>query len=91
MKARIGQIVIMNLFVSLPLNSLTIAYMAWINGAQTFDKIIDVVRQTFWAVNRTTWIVQPVLITFAQKYLPPETWEPFFALVRFFLSTYFNT
>ncbi|GJJ13920.1 hypothetical protein Clacol_008177 [Clathrus columnatus] len=38
-----------------------------------------------------SWMSSPLATLFAQKYLAPELWVPFFNLVQFCLGTYFNT
>jgi len=42
-------------------------------------------------VMKISWMVSPITLVFAQKYLPPQAWVPFFNLVGFVLGTYINT
>ena len=91
LQARVAQIVVYNLTVTLFMNTLTLVCMTYINGVRSADKIRSVVRATFWPVMRLSWSVQPILIAIAQSFLPAELWEPFFAFIRFLMNTYFNT
>lgn len=40
---------------------------------------------------KVSWITSPICLAFAQKFLPENTWVPFFNLVSFVLGTYINT
>lgn len=40
---------------------------------------------------RVSWITSPVCLAFAQKFLPENTWVPFFNFVSFIIGTYINT
>lgn len=65
--------------------------MAYINGARGFDRILAAWRTNIGFLMRVTWVTSPISIGVAQKYLPMHLWEPYFAVVRFILSTVFNT
>lgn len=65
--------------------------MAIVNGARSIDKIHAVLKVGLWRMLQVSWVTSPIAIAFAQTYLSPQLWEPFFTLVRFFMSVYFNT
>lgn len=65
--------------------------MALIGGARTFHQVRATVRVSFWKVMRMSWIVSPISLAFAQKFLPESTWVTFFNLVAFVIGTYINT
>lgn len=65
--------------------------MAIIAGARTFHQVRATVSAGFLPVMKMSWLVSPVSLAFAQQFLPPETWVPFFNAVAFFLGTYINT
>lgn len=88
---KILQIITANLTVSVIGNLVYLTSMAYINGARGMDRISLAVKTNFMKVMRITWATSPVSIAFAQKYLPPEVWEPFFTFIRFILSTWINT
>ena len=39
---------------------------------------------------KVSWIVSPLSLAFAQKFLPEHTWVPFFNVVAFVIGTYIN-
>jgi len=89
-KDKILQIIAANLITSPINNAVYIASMAFINGARSADQIIKIVKASFAKVMVTTWITSPLAIAYAQNYLQPELWEPFFVALKFVLGTYFN-
>jgi hypothetical protein len=72
-------------------NSVYLVAMALIAGARNFHQVRATVRVGFWKVMRVSWVVSPVCLAFAQKFLPEATWVPFFNLVSFVIGTYINT
>ncbi|KAE8215235.1 hypothetical protein CF319_g6599 [Tilletia indica] len=88
---KILQIIAANLITSPINNAVYIASMAFINGARSVDQIVKTVQASFSKVMVTTWITSPLAIAYAQNYLQPELWEPFFVLLKFVMGTYFNT
>lgn len=88
---RVMQIITANLTTAVISNTVYLICMAYINGARSIDRIIGIWRSSFMFLMRVTWLTSPISIGVAQKYLPPTLWEPYFALVRFVLSTAFNT
>ncbi|KZT30692.1 hypothetical protein NEOLEDRAFT_1082962 [Neolentinus lepideus HHB14362 ss-1] len=89
--AKIGQILASNLLVAPIQTSVYLASMAVINGAQSVDEVIKTVKSGFAAVMRVTWLTSPLTLVFAQQFLSPELWVPFFNAVGFVMGTYFNT
>lgn len=65
--------------------------MALIAGARTIHQVRATVRAGFWPVMRVSWISSPLALAFAQAFLPPETWVPFFNVLAFVIGTYINT
>ena len=41
-------------------------------------------------VMKVSWITSPLALAFAQKFLPEQTWVPFFNIVAFVIGTYIN-
>ena len=64
--------------------------MAIIAGARTFHQIRATVHAGFMPVMKVTWITSPLALAFAQKFLPEQTWVPFFNIVAFTIGTYIN-
>jgi len=89
-KAKIGQILVSNLIVSPIQNTVYLACMAVIAGARTFHQIRATVKAGFFPVMKVSWITSPLALMFAQKFLPPHAWVPFFNLVSFVIGTYIN-
>uniref|UniRef100_A0A0W0FGI5 Integral membrane protein n=1 Tax=Moniliophthora roreri TaxID=221103 RepID=A0A0W0FGI5_MONRR len=64
--------------------------MAIISGARSKDEIIKTIKSGFFSVVRITWVVSPLSMTIAQRYIPLHLWVPFFNAIQFVLGTYFN-
>jgi hypothetical protein len=64
--------------------------MAVIAGARTFHQVRATVKAGFMPVMKVSWIVSPLALAFAQKFLPEHTWVPFFNIVGFIVGTYVN-
>jgi hypothetical protein len=91
LRAKILQILVSNLIIAPIQNSVYLVAMALIAGARTFHQVRATVRVGYWKVMRVSWITSPVCLAFAQKFLPENTWVPFFNLVSFIIGTYINT
>lgn len=72
-------------------NSIYLISMAIIAGARTFHQVRATVKAGFWPVMKVSWIVSPISLAFAQKFLPEHTWVPFFNIVGFIIGTYINS
>ncbi|KAI9713521.1 MAG: hypothetical protein M1820_000903 [Bogoriella megaspora] len=90
LKAKILQIIVSNLIVSPIQNTVYLMSMAVIAGARTFHQIRATVRAGFMPVMKVSWITSPLALAFAQKFLPEQTWVPFFNVVAFVIGTYIN-
>lgn len=64
--------------------------MAVIAGARTFHQVKATVRAGFLPVMKVSWITSPLALAFAQKFLPEQTWVPFFNIIAFVIGTYIN-
>ncbi|KAJ9637903.1 hypothetical protein H2201_008498 [Coniosporium apollinis] len=90
LKAKILQILISNLVVSPIQNTVYLTSMAIIAGARTFHQVRATVKAGFLPVMKVSWITSPIALAFAQKFLPEQTWVPFFNMVAFVIGTYIN-
>ncbi|KAJ3516467.1 hypothetical protein NLJ89_g1110 [Agrocybe chaxingu] len=88
--AKIGQIVASNLLIAPIQTSAYLSSIAVINGASSVDEVIKTVKAGFFSVIRISWVVSPLSMTIAQKFIPVELWVPFFNAIQFVLGTYFN-
>ncbi|KIJ38469.1 hypothetical protein M422DRAFT_231199 [Sphaerobolus stellatus SS14] len=88
---KLAQILANNLIVAPIQTTVYLTCMALISGARSIKEIKATVKGGFMAVMRITWMTSPLAIVFAQKFIAPELWVPFFNLVSFVLGTYFNT
>lgn len=91
LRAKILQILVSNLVIAPIQNSVYLASMAVIAGARTWHQIRATVRAGFLPVMKVSWIASPITLAFAQKFLPEQTWVPFFNIVGFVIGTYINT
>lgn len=89
--SKILQIIASNLFVSPIQNSVYLATMAFIAGARSMAQIEATVKAGFLPLMRISWVVSPIMIAIAQKFIQPTLWVPFFNLCSFVLGVYFNT
>jgi peroxisomal membrane protein 2 len=64
--------------------------MAIINGAKSGDEIVKTIKSGFFPVIKVSWVVSPVTLLVAQRFVPLDLWVPFFNSVQFVLGTYFN-
>ena len=71
-------------------NTVYLTSMAIIAGARTFHQIRATVRAGFMPVMKVSWITSPIALAFAQKFLPEQTWVPFFNIISFVIGTYIN-
>ncbi|KAL9105772.1 MAG: hypothetical protein Q9227_009120 [Pyrenula ochraceoflavens] len=89
--AKVLQILVSNLVVSPIQNTVYLATMALIAGARTWHQVRATIRAGFMSVMKVSWITSPLALAFAQKFLPEQTWVPFFNIVAFVIGTYINT
>ncbi|KAK7694802.1 hypothetical protein QCA50_001990 [Cerrena zonata] len=91
LKAKIGQILASNFLVTPIQVSVFLASMAIINGAKSTAEVIRTVKAGFSQVVRIQWMVSPIALVLAQKFIPPQLWVPYFNFIGFVMGTYFNT
>jgi hypothetical protein len=63
---------------------------AIVRGAKTLEEVKTAVKAAFLPVYRFSSVSSPLAMLFAQNFLPPELWVPFFNVVAFTLGTTFN-
>ncbi|KAF8454357.1 hypothetical protein BGX38DRAFT_1267949 [Terfezia claveryi] len=90
-KAKVLQIIVSNLIVSPIQNTVYLACMAFIAGARTSHQVRATVKAGFMPVMKVSWCTSPLALMFAQRFLPPHVWVPFFNLISFVIGTYINT
>ncbi|CAG8468078.1 30324_t:CDS:2 [Racocetra persica] len=84
--------ILVTLLIILPTQHIVyLAAMAIIAGLRTTEQIQASIKKSLWPMVRTTWIVFPIVQTFAQKFLEPQLWVPFFNLVGFSLGLHAST
>jgi len=81
---KILQIIASNLIISPIQNVVYLSCMAVIAGAKSFDQVKATVKAGFLPIMRVSLVTSPLTLTFAQRYLPPHAWVPFFNIVGFF-------
>lgn len=65
--------------------------MALFAGARTSGQIKGAFKSGYLPMMKTSWMISPISMAVAQKFLPPNVWVPFFNLVAFTFGTYVNT
>ncbi|CAG8640441.1 7367_t:CDS:2 [Cetraspora pellucida] len=84
--------ILVTLLVIFPIQHIVyLAAMAIIAGLRTPEQVLASIKKSLWPMVRTTWIVFPIVQTFAQKFLEPHLWVPFFNLVGFSLGLHATT
>ena len=90
-RAKILQILASNLIVAPIQNVVYLASMAVIAGARKKENVRAMVRAGFFPVMKVSWVTSPIALAFAQKFLPPHAWVPFFNMIGFVIGTYINS
>ncbi|KAF9584763.1 hypothetical protein BGW38_005268 [Lunasporangiospora selenospora] len=90
-KWKIAQIMSTQLITSPIQNATYILAMALFAGARSTAQIKAAFKQGYLNMMKTSWMISPLSMAFAQKFLPPNIWVPFFNLVAFVFGTYVNT
>ncbi|CAG8621201.1 16814_t:CDS:2 [Funneliformis caledonium] len=62
-----------------------------IAGVNTPAQIQKTVKKALLPIMKMSWIVSPLAMGFAQKFLPPQLWVPFFNIVGFVFGVIANT
>lgn len=87
---KILQIIASNLVVTPIQNSVFLAFMSIVAGARTFKQVYASWKAAFLVVQKSSWITSPLVLAFAQAFVPEVAWVPFFSFFAFFLVTYNN-
>ncbi|GJJ79048.1 hypothetical protein EMPS_11407 [Entomortierella parvispora] len=90
-KWKVAQIMSTQLITSPIQNATYILAMALFAGARTSAQIKGAFKQGYLPMMKTSWMLSPISMAIAQKFLPPNVWVPFFNLVAFTFGTYVNT
>jgi len=88
--ARLGQIFASNLIVSPIQTFVYLVSMSVINGAKSWNDVKKALMTGFPLVMKVMWLISPPSILYAQYFLSPELWSPFFNLVAIVIGTYYN-
>ncbi|KAG0043617.1 hypothetical protein BGZ83_011204 [Gryganskiella cystojenkinii] len=88
---KIAQILSTQLITSPIQNATYILAMALFAGARTSAQIKGAFKTGYLPMMKTSWMISPLSMAIAQKFLPPNVWVPFFNLVAFTFGTYINT
>ncbi|RDB28484.1 Peroxisomal membrane protein PMP22 [Hypsizygus marmoreus] len=88
--AKIGQILANSLLIAPIQTASFLASMAVINGAKSIDEVVKTVKAGFFSVLRISWVISPLTLVIAQKFVPLDLWVPFFNAIQFVLGTFFN-
>ncbi|KAG0742904.1 hypothetical protein G6F57_000864 [Rhizopus arrhizus] len=90
-KVKVGQLLFSNLIISPVMNSVYLTAMAILAGVRSPAKLKANIKAGLLPMQKVSWVVSPLTLVFAQSFLPPTTWVPFFNLVAFVFGTYINT
>ncbi|KAF9915989.1 hypothetical protein BX616_004908 [Lobosporangium transversale] len=90
-KWKIAQILSTQVITSPIQNATYILAMALFAGARSTAQIKAAFKQGYLPMMKTSWMISPLSMAFAQKFLPPHVWVPFFNFVAFTFGTYVNT
>jgi len=89
-QAKILQIIFNNLTVVPIQVFVLVTVQAIVRGAKTWEEVKTAVKAAFLPVYRFSSLSSPLAMLFAQNFLPPELWVPWFNIVAFSLGTTFN-
>ncbi|KAI8983477.1 hypothetical protein BDB01DRAFT_850614 [Pilobolus umbonatus] len=88
---KLGQLLFSNLIISPIMNSVYLTAMAIMAGVSSPAQLKANIKTGLLPMQKVSWIISPLALTFAQNMLPPTTWVPFFNIVSFIFGTYINT
>ncbi|CAG8504375.1 3544_t:CDS:2 [Ambispora gerdemannii] len=89
--AKLLQLIASNLIISPIQNAVFLAAMAIIAGVKNPAHIYGAVRASIWGLMKITWVVSPLTMAYAQRFLEPKLWVPFFNIVGFIFGVVANT
>lgn len=87
---KIAQIVASQLLVTPIQNTAFLVFMSIFAGARSVSQVYASWKAAFLTVQKSSWISSPLVMAFAQNFVPEHAWVPFFSLFAFFLVTYNN-
>ncbi|KAG1453904.1 hypothetical protein G6F56_007452 [Rhizopus delemar] len=90
-KQKVGQLLFSNLVISPIMNTVYLTAMAILAGVRSPEKLKANIKAGLLPMQKVSWVVSPVTLILAQRFLPPTTWVPFFNFVAFVFGTYINT
>ncbi|KAG2197776.1 hypothetical protein INT46_006416 [Mucor plumbeus] len=88
---KIGQLLFSNLIISPIMNSVYLTAMAIMAGVRSPAQLKANIKNGLLPMQKVSWVISPLSMTFAQNFLAPTTWVPFFNLIAFVFGTYMNT
>ncbi|KAI7872727.1 hypothetical protein BDF14DRAFT_1877208 [Spinellus fusiger] len=68
-----------------------IAAMTALAGKASITQIKKAVQQGLLPMQKMSWIISPVALIIAQKFISQQVWVPFFNIIAFVFGTYINT
>ncbi|RGB35023.1 hypothetical protein C1646_640391 [Rhizophagus diaphanus] len=89
--SKLMQILTSQLIITPIQNTVYLIAMAVIGGINDPVQIRKTVRKSLWPIMKMSWIVSPMAMGFAQRFLPTQLWGPFFNLVGFVFGVIANT
>ncbi|KAI7859095.1 hypothetical protein BDC45DRAFT_496859 [Circinella umbellata] len=89
--AKIYQLLFSNLVISPTMNSVYLSAMTVLAGGRSLAQVKTAIRGGLLSMQKVSWVVSPIVLIFAQNFLPQYTWVPFFQIVAFCVGTYMNT
>ncbi|CAO3630945.1 unnamed protein product [Cunninghamella blakesleeana] len=90
-KVKIGQLLFSNLIISPIMNSVYISAMTFLAGGRSIKQMKGAVQGGLLRMQKISWVMSPLSMLFAQRFLPVQTWVPFFSFIAFIFGTYMNT
>ncbi|KAI8089238.1 uncharacterized protein BX664DRAFT_332498 [Halteromyces radiatus] len=90
-KVKVGQLLFSNLIISPIMNSVYISAMTFLAGGRSIKQMKAAVHGGLFRMQKMSWVISPLSMITAQKFLPQQTWVPFFSLIAFVFGTYMNT
>ncbi|KAF5099919.1 hypothetical protein D0Z03_000922 [Geotrichum reessii] len=88
--SKLLQILASNLLVTPIQNTVFLITMSILAGARTTSQVYSSWKAAFLVVQKSSWLTSPLVLAFAQKFVPESAWVPFFSVFAFFLVTYNN-
>ncbi|KAG1089454.1 hypothetical protein G6F42_019968 [Rhizopus arrhizus] len=88
---KIGQLLFSNLIISPIMTSVYLTAMAILAGVRSPAQLKANIKNGLLPMQKVSWVISPLSMTFAQNFLAPTTWVPFFNLIAFVFGTYMNT